>query len=411
MFFIEKVDVMSDSLYKTPIFVLLLSIFGYPIVAMFSLVSGVENQLTSIFYRLVIVFLSSLSIVCIGFAALKVKRNLSFYYFSFLLLSFFLIFIFRAILDSYMLASEGDITELSMFWMFLIGVTFLPTLAVALSWKHLTAQNAFLCSSGVFIGFASVTIILLVWVFYNGFDTLIGGRVEFATLNPISIGHIGVSLLIFSYAYIMTSKAGLFYKYLVFFISIGVGCLIIVAAGSRGPILSAAAVCIFCVAFSPKIKIYGKLGLTAIFFIFFVVVVSLFSDSMIVYRVTSGLFDDPVRNKILDDSLNILIGNPLIGGGVFTMDTYPHNFILESFVVGGVFCGVIYTAINLLALYAAVHVYKSCINIVIPMLFIQYFVAGLFSGTIHEAVTFWMSLSILLFQLSYCLSSRINNGL
>lgn len=399
---------MIGSLYKTPIMVLLLSIFGYPIAAILALFLGVENQIVSILYRSVVVLLSSLSIVCVGFAALKLKRNFSAYFFSFILLSFFLLFLFRAILDSYMRASEIDSAVLRMFWMFLIGVTFLPTFAVALCWKYITEKNEFLCSSGVFIGLISVIVVLFAWVFYKGFDTLIGGRIEFATLNPISIGHASVSLLIFSYAYFMTSKASFFYRFLVFIFSIAVGFLVIIAAGSRGPILSIAAVCIFFVVFSQKINIYGKLGLLAIGVVLSIVAISIFSDAMIVSRITSGLFDDPARNKIFEDSIYSFYSSPLIGAGILTMDTYPHNYILESFVIVGVFGGVIYIIINIVSLYAAIKMYRSRMNPVLPLLFIQYFVAGLFSGTIHEAAIFWMTLSILLFQSACDSSCHIN---
>lgn len=398
---------MSDKLHKIPVLILLLSIFGYTIVAMLALMTGIENQFASILYRFFIVLLSFGIIFTFGLSVLESKRRISAYLFMFLLFSFFLFFSFRASLDSFIRASEIDSSALSMFWVFLFGVTFLPTVAVSIGWRSFAAQNTFLCSSGVMLGLIAVSMILFLWGYQNGFNTLIGGRIEFDTLNPISMGHVGASLLIFAFSYYQTTRSSFIYKSSILLFSVALGAVLIVAAGSRGPILSIFSVFLFAVAFSPRLSFYGKLGFLIFVVLFLVAVLILFGDAMIVSRVTTGLFDDPARIKIFTDSFAILKNNFLVGGGIMNMDTYPHNFILESFVVVGFFGGVVYLLINILALYASVQVYKKKISFVVPMLFVQYFVAGLFSGTIHEAAVFWMTLAIL-FLLIYINATSVS---
>src|SRR3989344_4365855 len=239
---------MSNAMNKIPVVVLLLSVFGYTIIAMLALMTGIDNQFASILYRFFIVLLSFGIILTFGLSVLESKREVSTYFFLFLLLSFFFFFSFRALLDSFIRASEIDSSALTMFWMFLIGVTFLPTMAASIGWKSFSAHSTFLCSFGTLIGLVAVLITLFVWGYQNGFDTLIGGRIEFDTLNPISMGHVGASLLIFACAYHQTTKSSFIYKSSILLLSVAAGAVLIVAAGSRGPIVSIVSVIIFAVA-------------------------------------------------------------------------------------------------------------------------------------------------------------------
>lgn len=392
---------MSRILSLFCVFILILSIFGYSIVAMASLLLEFDNRSVSIILRSIILLLSVVVILFFIPVLLKTERLPRVYFFLLSVLFLFLYFAVRAILDSLFGSLRVDASLLFEFWVFLIGVTFFPSFASAVGWKFFLENNVLLCKVGSIVGLLAVVLIIFVWGYSNGLDTLLGRRIEFDTLNPISIGHVAVSFIIFAYANFSISRSAFGFRASLFFVSFIIGLVLLVSAGSRGPMLSLLVVFLFGVFFSGRIKVLYKLSafLLAITFIF--LMVGLYSDLMIVERMTTGLFSDPARIAIFEESKNMFLIDPVFGAGILSMDTYPHNFVLESFVVGGLFFGLLFVLINFISVFAAIHVYRKGISAVVPLLFIQYFVAGIFSGSIHEASNYWILLVILLCMFSY----------
>ena len=66
------------------------------------------------------------------------KRGALAYIFAFLLITFFTIYIIRSALDTFHLSTDIDSLRLNSFWLFLIGVTFIPMLSVAMGWESIT---------------------------------------------------------------------------------------------------------------------------------------------------------------------------------------------------------------------------------------------------------------------------------
>lgn len=404
---------MNKILYKLPVAVFLLSIFGYSILAPLTQLLGIENRIPSIIYRAVILTFSLSSIVFFLREFFVKKRGALAYIFAFLLITFFTIYIIRSALDTFHLSTDIDSLRLNSFWLFLIGVTFIPMLSVAMGWESITRNYTYICTFGILLGLLASVLILITWIYQNGMVSLLGGRIEFLTLNPITIGHTGVSLIIFSYAYFRSSLSAQ-YRRLALSLTFLFGIILIITAGSRGPMLSFVVVIMFDVFFNPRIGFLSKLSALILSLSIILVLLIQFSDSLIVERLTIGLFNDAARMNIFRESIIVFKNNLWLGGGVFTMNTYPHNYILESFVVSGFFGGVIFVILNLITIYAALQLYRKSFNILFPLLFVQYFISGLFSGTIHEAFAFWMVLSIILFQFAaikyYPISSYSRSG-
>lgn len=381
--------------------ILVFSIFGYPIIAMIAVILKVDNQNASMAFRSIILFFSLLVVLFTMSTFLKAKRPYRTYLYLLSVLFFFLFFAIRAAVDSIFSGSGIDASVLFVFWVFLIGVTFLPSVASALGWKFFLEKNLFLCKLGSTVGLFAVVLIIFVWGYSNGPDTLLGGRIEFSTLNPISIGHVAVSFIIFAYVYYSTSKSAFFISTPLFYASVIIAVVLLISAGSRGPMLSLLMVFLFGVFFNPRMKMIYKISAVFLAMSSIVLTVVMYSDLMIVERMTTGLFSDPARIAIFEESKAVFLTDPVFGAGILSMDTYPHNFVLESFVVSGLFAGLLFVFINFISVYAAVRVYREGISAVVPLLFIQYFVAGIFSGTIHEASNYWILLVILLCMSSY----------
>lgn len=396
---------MIKTLNALPVLILVISIFGYSIASTISQLSGVENVLLSIAVRAVVVAISLISIFLVLKEIIRNKRDFI-GYFLILFLSLFLITFFtRAYLDSLIRGNEFSTATLQNFWLFFVGVTFIPAIASAMSWRFFISNNSQLCWLGVLFGLLSLCLILYAWSQQNIIASLIGGRIEFDTLNPISIGHVAVSSLIFAFCY-RASNGGSKSNYVIFYLVLFLGVTIMVAAGSRGPIQSLVAVYIFYVLFSSKVKFKVKFTVLSVGVLAFLIAYSLSEHSGIAARMTTKLFDDPARIQIINESVAVFSLNFFSGAGIMSTQTYPHNFILESFVVLGVFGGSIFIVLNVVALTASIYLYNRKISSILPLLFIQYFVAGLFSGTLHEAAPYWITLSTLLFVFSNLLHAE-----
>ncbi len=391
---------MSKIFSVFPILILVLSIFGYPIAAMFSQLTGVENSFISIAVRSTVVAVSLLAILFFLKGFVRKKRNFFSYFLIILVTLFFSMFFIRAYLDGLTRWSDFKSSTLQNFWLFLVGVTFIPTIASAMSWRYLLANNDRFCTIGVYTGLASLCLMLYAWSQQNIIVTLIGGRIEFDTLNPISIGHAAVSALIFAFCYKSSVRKNKTTNYVFFLFVLILGVIVMLAAGSRGPIQSLVAVCLFYILFSANVKIHVKLIFILVGFLIFLFAYNISETSPIAARMTTKLFDDPARIELIRQSVATFSGNLFSGAGIMSMETYPHNLILESFVILGFVGGSIFLILSSIGLIAAIYVYSKKVNTILPFLFIQYFVAGLFSGTLHEVAPYWITLCILLFVFS-----------
>ena len=377
---------MNNYIKLTVVIIFMSSLFGYTFVSSFGIILGIDNRQLVIPYRAMISFFSLiLLLVCFRNYSKNINTDKKIVYF-FVIISFVLLFLARSFLDSMFYLNNVDYEVKLEYWLFLILVTLLPSASFALSFKYVKEYT--LVKWGMYAGFASVTTSIISYLGTVGYDfsMLYSGRMSLSVLNPITIGHAGLSLILLSYVFLTRYNSVSFFNRLIAIASYLIGFLALIAAGSRGPFLSLIVCLIFLLLLKDiRIKTIFYIILTAVLI---VLIASLF-DIYIFERLMESFLKDEARDSILQDSFILIMDNFFIGSGIFAMDTYPHNLIVESFLVLGLFGFFLFTIIFTMNFYYAFIMYKRALNIIFPLLYIQYCVFYMVSGTISEALMFW----------------------
>ncbi len=226
------------------------------------------------------------------------------------------------------------------------------------------------------------------------------GRLGLQTLNPISMGHLGVSAIIIAlWSVFLHSKPLNPRIILVSGIMLLIGAILAISANSRGPLAALLAAIIFMILASRirrKYWLVAILGAAVVGFGPLVLSVDSYFGTRTFERLFGqSQFDDVttlVRVNIFDSAIDQFLRNPVFGDGLEVRDVggYPHNLILEAFMTTGIVGGVAFVLMLALAISWAWRVVRY-----VPafgwlgLIFIQYFVATQFSGSLFESTTFW----------------------
>lgn len=370
---------------KIPIIIIFASsIFGYPLLSSIGVILNMDNRQLVVPYRGLIVLISlSLFFVYKNSFFKYIKDNKKFVFAS-AIFYFFFMFIFRSFLDTFFYLSHIDFNIKKEFWLFTILVTLLPSVSFA-SYYNNVEENKIVKYS-LYMGLISVLTCLTAYLGTVSYDIsmLYSGRMSLTVLNPITIGHAALSLIILSYASIIRFRSK---NILIVAISFFVGFLTLIAAGSRGPFVSLFAVIIFILltkGISFKGILYGLI---------FVIIINIIASSFDVYIfevLLESLFKDEARDSIFKESFSLIKENFFLGSGIFALQTYPHNLFVESFLILGVFGFILFLVVFIMSSYYSYIMYKNNLNIIFPLLYVQYSIFYMVSGTIHEALVFWM---------------------
>jgi hypothetical protein len=204
-----------------------IGIVGYPAISFVSEFVSISSRFITVPFRL---FFLAFSILIIVQAVLRGKFGKA----TLLLLPlsvFWILYVIRIMIDS---GWNGVNLRLSVqeYYLYAIGTCFIPTIAFLINLKQELIDKA-LSSTFVLLFFVA-----LLSLFYN-FDQL--GQ-EFIRLyvnellNPITIGHMGVSLIVCA-SYSIYNQSSKFYR-IVCLISIPLGFVLLLFSASRSPILA-----------------------------------------------------------------------------------------------------------------------------------------------------------------------------
>jgi O-antigen ligase len=133
-------------------------------------------------------------------------------------------------------------------------------------------------------------------------------------------------------------------------------------------------------------------------------------------RLTNSAFVDSERSRLMSQAIALILENPLAGGGTEPLDNYPHNLWLESFLAVGIFSGLCFTFLLLNALINAVQILRLDRNRAwISLLFFQYAIGAMVSGSLYASNTFWVLMAAVVSQtaglsLSRTIVTRSANG-
>ena len=210
----------------------------------------------------------------------------------------------------------------------------------------------------------------------------------------ILLGHFSVSLyLIGLYSY--KSRRGIQVNLLSFICCI-IGILGVAFAGERGPFVAAFICSIISIGirshmnWSPMIMILISLILFIVYVPYFVNWLDGFLSSYGIESVhkindfiTYGVSETgDSRLSIYAEGWNSFLESPITGSGYLLSDgSYVHNLVIESFMAMGVLGGICFLYLNYRALIMGYKLVKKDERYsIFLMLFIQYFVFGLFSA-------------------------------
>ena len=222
-------------------------------------------------------------------------------------------------------------------------------------------------------------------------------------LDIISYGHYGLSLLFIS-IYIWLYSASRILKLVasLFFV---IGLSGIVLSGARSPII-AAMVCgaIFYISKTHNWKwvVFGSIMLLLFANVFEAEVIRfnvfLVNNGIGSFsRVVNSFFGNELvatsgRDDIFAEGWNLFFQNFFFGYGYLLPDnSYVHNLFIEQFMALGVFGGVIFVIMNIIALkksWALIQIEPKYTLIVV--LFLQYLILGLFSRTAIANAPYWL---------------------
>ena len=263
---------------------------------------------------------------------------------------------------------------------FFLGVTIFP--ALALLNKNL--KDAFNYSGKyLYLLFNVLSILLL--IFNKDSGRLSGNSV----LNPISAAEISASSLLINFILFFHNLS--LPKKIINFIFFLLNITVLILSASRGPLLSI----IFCFLFylffnkkiSPKVVIFILIIMTIVSYIVIVYSETLgliFLDRMFI---NTGDIDKPEENRVLlwQEGYEIISKNLFFGTSTTTSNGYVHNFFLELLMSTGIF-GLLIFLIPLFKAFSNIKKHITSNNYYIQwigLLFIQYFIGGLFSSMIY----------------------------
>ncbi|MBN3894909.1 MAG: O-antigen ligase family protein [Nostoc sp. NOS(2021)] len=397
-----KISVSSFYL-KVKILLFSIALFGYGIIAS-SIKDASTSRLTTIPYRAIVISLSILVLLFI-----KKKTNASNntktnkqkkVSLSLLVFIFIIFYTFRIIYDlgyNDLLVKESSEYLLNWFGICLIpGITFL--------FLDLKSSKKYLYLSWMFLTLASILALPLIAQGQVSKTFTEQGRLGGEAFNPISLGHQGGSLLLISLYVLLNreSSKNRITKILYIF-SLVTGLILLFFAASKGPIIAIiVCVCLLLVSLQRQgvniFKISGIIVIVAIFaniaFSF-----SIDSGSGLLERFSSLLngddFDDSrfvQRPELYQKASELITEYPIFGYGLEIPNLgYPHNLILEAFLATGLLGGSLFVIIYIYAAIKAIGIImaKNSSWSWLGLLYIQYSIGTMFSGSLYGSYTFW----------------------
>lgn len=302
--------------------------------------------------------------------------------------------------------------NVSDYWYWAVGACLVPMLALLTypnrNYLANSYKAAFVMATIAAFLTASLGTGLIQTEYGPGYDT---GRLQLQSLNAISVGHLGLSLLILSIWPLINGWNGSWgYRRI---ISIGAGLLglyLLVAAASRGPLVTLILVLFFYFMAQDFKRYWRVLTVVALLFVLMIQAGS-YLEEVGTYRAFSraeGAFsgqDEAVSERQIayKGAVNQFIQSPIIGDSLEEKETrlYPHNVVLESFMATGLIGGLPFVILILYGIYISFRNLKmKSEHGWIALLFIQYLIAAQFSGALYASSILWtfLALNIVLYS-------------
>jgi hypothetical protein len=364
--------------------VIALTVVGYPLAGLLAVGFGLESTATSIPFRLLVVVIAGLAALTYASAGGRFHLNLA-------ILVFWWLYAIRILFD----IGTGDFEDMIRHTLFFLGVVVIPATAVMVAGGNFDE----LITARVIFIICALTSFFSIIMNAIGFTelTVQTGRLQFDTVNAITLGHSGVSSLIAGFVIwpsLRTPAAR---------VLVGAGVLaslvLVVLAASRGPVL---ALVLVIVSF---LVLRGQWGLIAagVLSAAFLIPSLLFADGFTIFSRFTDLGRDLSVLERLDIQKNAVdqfVDSPIFGSAHVELVSgyYPHNLFIEAAMALGIFGLLVYLLIVMRSGYLAFLQLRRG-GILMPLLFVQYFVNGNLSDYLLGGA-FWLIMAMI-FAIGY----------
>ena len=389
-----------SALKFTASLILLLTLVGYPLVAPISLIFGLDSLSVSIPFRVFIVILS-LIVITEGFF---LRYKFPFGIFWIFWWTFWGLYISRIAIDGFFNPEALRLSVIE-YYAYALGFSMIPAFAMSSNLDDSVLRRTLIWV----IVLGTFGILLNTWFIYSQkisvtLEEFFSARVESETFNPIILSHLGITVLILS-AWMLVMGSYSKFKMILLFICLITGAMASIAGASRGALLISAVTL-------PIITYLGIKNLHGRKLFYFFVFAGLFisaiawvltkqEEIVLINRVLEILFTDEVRKTLLVDGWNLFLKNPLLGAGTEPLGFYPHNVVLESFMLSGITSGFLFVSIIMISAVAAVKIFFiDPQNSWMSLLYIQYTVGAMFSGSLGESASMWILMVLVVSHLA-----------
>lgn len=376
-----------------------LSLFGYPLSAGISELLSINPKLSliSIIFRSITVSLSFFLILNLLYKKIiKNKREL---------------FILMILFGMYMLRLAYDLEIIGVvvyegapnFYLFFYFTVALPSILILAHHHMFDSVDDFLY---YFKPVLYLSLFLNLYFGFNGYlNSIINGmimsRLETNKLNPISLGHLSATILI----YLIFIKQYLKKKFHLIDNIALIGAFVgLIMSNSKNPILTLLLVILF--AYYLQYGLQKKFYL-AIFLLLLSVVISyiLFVNvfDINVFQRFSIMFSEDDESSMsrmssFKEGIEMFLSNPVFGKSfLLPLGGYPHNILIDLLMSLGLIGFSIFIYLSIKTFRAIILIQRMKQEfVIIGLLFIQYFIAAQTSGTFWDSSYIFIFMSLIL---------------
>lgn len=375
---------------RTSSILLLLSILGYPVIGVVTSYYFIESSDVAIAFRALVVLCAAFGIL-LGLIRLPI-RTLSFL--PPVILLFYLLYSMRLVAD----ALTGQFPGIGIDALYFYGTCVIPSLAMCVLVKYrdpsrdaplFLVVGGFLCTAILIMSLTGITGNL-------SSPEALQGRLALGKLNPITIGHSGVTTIIAGIAlYFERGQSNKLKLAAIPICAIAVACIIY--AASRGPVVSLVGAIMALLVFQRRWSLLVLVATASMIVAFN----TIRFEGALFERLLSVGVDMSSMERIHMQALALqqFLASPLTGSAYVELVSgyYPHNIILDAAMSLGVIGLFLMLWILVSGGIAAVK-HMAAGELMLPLLAVQYVLAVQFSGAVVNSAEFWTAFALLLAQ-------------
>jgi O-antigen ligase len=279
---------------------------------------------------------------------------------------------------------------------FYLVTVLLPVIPIALSAARLCEKQA--AKAIGLVAWLACVLAVVMYVMGWGLDrsnTELTQRLSFEAVNPITLGHAAVTAIIASLTLVRHRSVGMRPLVIVAVIPAALACLLLSA--SRGPLLTLGfcTLAYLCTVSSWRNRMLLGVGIP----ILAILAVNVLDEPQLLLRFSGMEEDKSALERLLlqTNAIQQFLSSPVFGSAFVELEllTYPHNLFIETAMA----TGLIGLACMGMIIYGCVIQFTRRLRdgeTLVPLLWLQFFLAVQFSGSLWGAAGFWCMSAVLL---------------